>query len=364
MVNTTNGTQQIRVAILIENQFEDSEFQIPYTALKQANAKTVVVGTRMNDEYHGKHGKVSIKPQATATEVRAEDFEAIVIPGGGAPDLMRTNPNVIRLVHEAVAQNKLIAAVCHGPQVLIEADQLHDKRVTGYRAIRKDIENAGATYIDEPVVSDGNLITARQPSDLPMFTTAILGRLGLAIEGMLLPDPTDRNVEWWHYAERWGGSSRQDIVNALNTAIVGERYTLSSFKHYRDRVSDPELRLVLEEIIATKERHTVLLEERLNLFSERITWQTASSEAYATLQGWLLQANDDLAILRRALGDIQTGLVDANHLSSQITDPITTELFMQIAENLLRAEERLATLYRARKGESVEPPLPTTIAAS
>jgi protease I len=363
-VTRTNGMNRVRVAILIENSFEDSEFQVPYTALKQANAEVTVIGSRMNDEYHGKHGKVSIRPDATATEVRAEDFEAIVIPGGGAPDLMRTNPNVVQLVAEAIAQDKVIAAVCHGPQVLIEADQLRGKQATGYRAIRKDMENAGATYVDEPVVVDGNLITARQPSDLPMFTTTLLGRLGLAIEGMLLPDPTDQRAEWWQFAERWGGSSRQDILNALNTAIVGERYTLASFKHYADRVTDPELKLVLDEIIATKERHTVLLEERLNLFSEQITWQAAGSEAYATLQSWLIQTIDDTAILRRALGDIQTGLVDANHLSSQITDPITTELFTQIAQNLHRCEIRLVELYRARRGEQVEPPLPTTIAAS
>jgi protease I len=360
----TNGTHRVRVAILVENQFEDSEFQIPHTALGQAGAEITVVGTRMNDEYHGKRGKVSIKPHATATEVRAEDFEAIVIPGGNAPDHMRMNPNVIRLVNDAIVHEKLIAAVCHGPQVLIEANQLHGKRITGYRAIRKDIENAGATYVNEPIVVDGNILTARQPSDLAMFTAMILNRLGLTIEGVLLPEPTDRTVEWWHFAERWGGSSRQEILNALNTAIVGERYTLSAFKHYSDRAADPELKLVLDEVIATKERHAVLLEERLNLFSERITWQVASSEAYATLQSWLLQSKDDTAILRRALGDIQTGLVDATHLSSQITDPITTELFMQITENLLRAEERLSELYRARRGNQVEPPLPTTIAAS
>ena len=107
-------------------------------------------------------------------------------PGGHAPDHIRVNDQAVRLVINAMAQGKLIAAVCHGPQVLVEADQLRDKQATGFRSIRKDMQNAGATYIDEPVVVDGNLITSRRPGEgLPMFTTMILSRLGL---------PMDRNA--------------------------------------------------------------------------------------------------------------------------------------------------------------------------
>ncbi|MBD0325484.1 MAG: type 1 glutamine amidotransferase, partial [Pyrinomonadaceae bacterium] len=131
-----------RVAILVEKNFEDSEFQIPYNALQAAGAEVTVLGSRMNEEYAGKQGKVSIKPDGTTTEARAEDFDAVVIPGGTAPDTMRTNMKTVRFVQQAVEQNKLVAAVCHGPQLLIEGDLLRGRRATGFRAIRKDMQNA------------------------------------------------------------------------------------------------------------------------------------------------------------------------------------------------------------------------------
>lgn len=364
MTQATNGFPTIRVGILIENQFEDSEFQVPYTALQQAGATTVVLGTRMNEEYRGKQGKVTIAPDATLAEVRAEDFDAIVIPGGVAPDKIRVNPYALRLVADAIAQDKLVAAVCHGPQVLIDAELLQGKQITGFRAIRKDIQNAGATYVNDALVVDGNLITARQPGDLALFTTAILNRLGLTIEGTLLPDTSDRTYDWWQLAEQWGGSSRQDILNALNTAIIGERYTLAAFKQYGERVTGAEISLVLNDIVATKERHVALLEQRLHGFGERVTWQAMGSEAFATLQGWLQATTDDVSVLRRALGDLQTGTVDAYHLATQLTDPASVELLEQIANNLEQHEERLAELYRARLGKQVQPPMPTTMAAS
>lgn len=360
---TTNGTTVKRVAFLLEQQFEDSEFQIPYTALKQAGATTVILGSRMNDEYQGKRGQVTARPDATATEVSAEDFDAIVIPGGNAPDHIRTNPNAVRLVIDAMAQNMLVAAVCHGPQVLIEADQLRGRQATGFRAIRKDMQNANATYVDEAVVIDGNLITARQPGDLPIFATALLNQLGLSIAGMTLPSTSDRTVEWWQLAERWGGSSRQEILNAINTALLGELYTMATFKHYREQLRDSELIFALRDIVASKELHIEQLTQRLRDFGETVTWQGIGSDALATLQGWL-QSNEEIAILRRALGDIQTGVVDAFHLSTQITDPRTVELFFDIEATLSRQEQYLVHLYRARVGRNVQPPTPTTVAVS
>lgn len=359
---SANGMNNVRkVAILVENGVEDSEFQIPYTALQQAGAKVTLLGSRMNDEYQGKRGEVSITPDATATEVLSEDFDAIVIPGGAAPDRIRANPNAVSLVMDAMAQGKIVAAVCHGPQVLIEADQLRGKQATGFRAIRKDIQNAGATYIDEPVVVDQNLITARRPGDLPIFTTTLLSRLALTIQGTDLPETSDRTYEWWELAQAWGGSSRQDIINALNTAIVGERYTAAAFRQYEDRVMDAELKVVFREVSTAKERHTQLLEQRLHTFNEQVTWQALGSDAFATLQSWL-QSNDDISILRRALGDIQTGVVDSYHLCAQLTDPLTVEILEQIEANLSQFERRLATLYRARAGAAVQPPTPTTMA--
>lgn len=362
-LSTSNGSSRPRIAFLIEEGFEDSEFQVPYRALCSTQADVVVLGSRMNQEYRGKRGQVSIKPDATATEVRSEDFDAIIIPGGQAPDHIRTNDRAVQLIIDAMAQNKLIAAVCHGPQVLIEADQLRNKQATGFRSIRKDMQNAGATYIDEPVVMEGNLITARRPGDLPLFTTMILSYLGLTVEGEMLPDPKEEGYEWWQLGERWGGSSRQEIVNVINMALVGERYTLSAFRQYGEKLSDPEAQVVFASIISAKESHIERLEIRLRRFGEQVTWQAVGSEAFATLQSWL-QSNeiDDPSILRRALGDLQTGVVDATHFCSQITDPITADILDRIAANLTQFEERVGDLYRARQGNLVQPPMPTTIA--
>jgi protease I len=357
--SSQNGSSQTRVAILVENGFEDSEFQVPYTALKRTAADVVVLGTRMNEEYRGKRGKVSIRPDATTTEVLSDDFDAIIIPGGHAPDHIRINDQAVKMVMNAMAQGKLIAAVCHGPQVLIEADQLRNKQATGFRAIRKDIQNAGATYIDEPVVVDGNLITARRPGDLPMFTTMVLSYLGLQMEETL-PDPADETYDWWQLGERWGGSSRQDIINVINTALVGERYTLGAFRQYNERLSDAEAKVVFSEVLTAKESHVERLEVRLRQFDEAVSWQAVGSEAFATLQGWL-QSSDEDNILRRALGDLQTGVVDARHFSAQLTDPVTSNILDRIAGNLTRLEERVGDLYRARLGNAVEAPMPTTV---
>lgn len=358
--STHPGTTAKRVAILIENGFEDSEFQVPYTALTRTPAEVIVLGPRMNEDYRGKRGKATIRPDATTTEVLSDDFDAIIIPGGQAPDHIRTNDQAIKLIMNAMAQHKLIAAICHGPQVLIEADQLRNRQATGFRSIRKDMQNAGATYIDDAVVVDGNLITARRPGDLPMFTTMILSYLGLSI-GETLPPIDDENYDWWQLAAQWGGSSRQDIVNVINTALVGERYTMGAFRQYIERIDDPEAKIVFSEVLAIKESHIEQLEIRLRRFGEAVSWQAIGSEAFATLQGWV-QSSEEKDILRRALGDLQTGLVDAKHFSARLTDPITSNLLDRIANNLTRLEERLGDLYRARLGRNVAAPMPTTLA--
>ncbi len=352
-----------RVAILVEKNFEDSEFQIPYTALQAAGAEVTVLGSRMNEEYTGKQGKVSIKPDGTTTEARARDFDAVVIPGGMAPDTMRTNMKTVAFVQDAVEQGKLVAAVCHGPQVLIEGDLLKGKRATGFRAIRKDMQNAGANYTDEPLVADGNLLTSRRPGDVPIFTVAILRRLGLSIKETNLPDETDANADWWKLGEEWGGSSKSEIVDAINTAIRGERYALSAFEHYAEKSTDAELKSVFKEIAETKQSHVARLEARLNELGEKEDFQAAGSSAWATLKSWL-QSSDDVAVLRRALGDLQTGVVDAYNLCNSLTDPATAQILDDIEVAISRQEQRVADLYHSRAGaQKTDPAEPTTGAA-
>ncbi|HKQ52056.1 MAG TPA: DJ-1/PfpI/YhbO family deglycase/protease [Pyrinomonadaceae bacterium] len=355
-------TSRKRVAILVEKNFEDSEFQIPYNALKEAGAEVSVLGSRMNETYQGKQGKASIEPDGTTTEARAADFDAVVIPGGMAPDTMRTNMKTVRFVEDAVQAGKLVAAVCHGPQVLIEGDLLKGRRATGFRAIRKDMQNAGADYVNEPLVVDGNLITSRRPSDLPIFTAAILRELGLGLEGKVVPATSNEGADWLGFGEALGGSAKSEIVDAINTAIRGERYAVTAFEHYAEKATGGDLRALLDEIRESKQAHIAALEARLGELGETESFQAAGSGAWATLKSWL-QSSDDQSILRRALGDMQTGVVDTNNLLNTLTDPTTAAIFERMEEELSKQEQRLAELYHARTGKEPAAAQPTTGAA-
>lgn len=352
-----------RVAVLLDQKFEDCEFQIPYKALQQAGAQVVVLGSRMNEKYQGKQGQVSIKPDGTVTEARPEDFDAVVIPGGMAPDTLRNNPNAVKFIQRAMELGKLVAAVCHGPQMLIEGDLLKGKNATGFVSIRKDMMNAGANYLDEPLVVDGNLITSRQPGDLALFTTAILTRLGLGIPEQALPDESDASAQWWQLAQAWGGNHKSEIVDALNTALAGERYGRKAFELYAEKTSDDQLRSLLHEMIENKQRHIQMLEKRLRDLDASESISASAADIYASIQDWL-HASDDMAILRRTLGDIQTGVVDSYNLRKQYTDPTSTAIFTEIEADLTQDEQRLAQLYHAKIGaQSAQPARPTTGAA-
>jgi protease I len=352
-----------KVAILIENHVEDSEFSIPRAALERAGAEVTVLGSRTNEKYTGKQMKVSVQADATTTDARASDFDAVVIPGGMAPDKMRTNMKTVRFVQDAFGQGKLVAAVCHGPQLLIEGELLRGKRATGFRAIRKDMENAGASYENAPLVEDGNLLTSRRPADLPIFTAALLRRLGLSIKNTIIPDERDLTAEWWQMAESWGGQSRKEIVDGVNTAIRGERYALTAFEKYAEKATDPAIKSLFGEIVTSKRRHLEMLEGRLRTLGGELDMQAAGAGAWATLKSWL-QGSDDLALLQRAMGDLQTGVVDAFNLTNQFTDPVTAALFDEIEIDLAHHEQLVADQFHARLGaDQTKPASPTTGAA-
>jgi len=360
MVTNGQTSDKKRVAILIEQGVEDAEFQIPYNALKKAGADVVVLGSRMNEEYKGKQEKVSINADATTTESIAADFDAVIIPGGMAPDKMRTNMKTVRFVQDAFAARILVASVCHGPQVLIEGDLLKGVRVTGFRAIRKDMQNAGANYVDEPLVIDDNLISSRRPGDLPIFATAILTTLGLSIADTTLPDLSDRDAGWWKLGEEWGGSSKSEIVSAINTAIAGERYGFETFEHYVSSAPDEAMRELFQEIRVNKSRHIQMLESRLGVLGETPSLQANASGAFATLKTFFQTSQNDVEILRRALGDLQTGVVDVYSLRNKLTDPATVAIFDEMEITLAKDEQRIADLYKDRLVGVPEAPKPTS----
>ncbi|MEH1859723.1 MAG: DJ-1/PfpI/YhbO family deglycase/protease [Nostoc sp.] len=362
MTEHKNHSGNKKVAILIEQAVEDAEFTVPYNGFKQAGMEVVVLGSRMNEKYQGKRGKLSIQADGTTTEAIAAEFDAVIIPGGMAPDKMRRNLNTVRFVQEAIQQGKLVAAVCHGPQVLIEGDLLKGKQVTGFSAIAKDITNAGANYLDEPLVVDGNLITSREPGDLAIFTTAILSRLGYGGKDAALPNEKDTGAEWWKLADAWGGSTKGDISKGLNAALTGERYSLEAFEKYLEKESNSEVKSLFQQIISNKQRHIEKLETYLQRLGEKPSLGANIANQYAKVKT-ALTGSDDIYQLRSALGDVQTGIGDIGNLSATFTDPVATAIFKQIYQDLLKSEQQLVELYRGRTTAQVKPPKPTTGAA-
>jgi protease I len=166
-----------RVAIFAEELYEDQELWYPLLRLQEAGAEVVVVGPGGAPEYRSKHG-YPVAVDKSIQEVDVEQFDAVIIPGGYAPDRMRRHAAMVRFVQEMNRRQKIVAAICHGPWMLASAEVVGGKTVTCYFSIKDDLVHAGATYRDAEVVVDGNLITSRQPSDLPAFMSAIIAALG------------------------------------------------------------------------------------------------------------------------------------------------------------------------------------------
>ncbi len=162
-----------KVLIMVDNGVEDVEFLYPYYRFQEAGFGVEVVASKAKETYRGKHG-VPIKSDLSPNQVDINEYDALIIPGGRAPDRMRTDEGLVKIVKDAYREKKVIAAVCHGPQMLIEADLLKDKKATCWRSVTTDLKNAGATFIDSPAVVDGRMVTSRSPADLPKFCQEII----------------------------------------------------------------------------------------------------------------------------------------------------------------------------------------------
>jgi protease I len=168
-----------RVCILAEKFYEEMELWYPYYRLQEAGCTVDLVGTRAKETYEGKHG-YPVTAQLASADVKASDFDLFVIPGGYSPDHMRRCAATVDLVKQAARLGKPLAAICHGGWLLASCADLKGKRLTSFMSIKDDLVNAGAQWVDEAVVVDGNLITSRTPQDLVPFTRALLAALGKA----------------------------------------------------------------------------------------------------------------------------------------------------------------------------------------
>ncbi|MEM1607003.1 MAG: type 1 glutamine amidotransferase domain-containing protein [Candidatus Bathyarchaeia archaeon] len=184
-----------RVAIIVAHEFEDVELLYPFLRLSEEGAEVVIVpverglhprpsvrgkpvtgryGTPIPLEVFEEGGRYTIKK---INEINLDDFDALIFPGGFSPDSLRIAPEVLDLVRRAYERGKIIAAICHGPQILISAGLVRGRKVTSYAAVKDDLVNAGAIFLDEPAVRDGNIITGRVPDDLPEFCQMIIEAL-------------------------------------------------------------------------------------------------------------------------------------------------------------------------------------------
>ncbi len=166
-----------RIAMTVGEGFEDSELRVPYDRLREAGHEVVLVGIEAGSVLHGKQGDEEVTVEQAAATARAEDFDALVIPGGHGPDHIRTDADMVRLTRDLVSSGKTVGAICHGPQLLIEADAVRGRTLTSWPSVRTDLINAGAEWVDEAVVQDVNLVTSRKPADLDAFCDALLARL-------------------------------------------------------------------------------------------------------------------------------------------------------------------------------------------
>src|SRR5436190_11540803 len=162
-----------RVAVLVEQQYQEMEVWYPVYRLREAGCQVTLVGPEAGQTYPSKLGYPA-KSDKAAKDCRVDDFDVLVIPGGFAPDFLRRSEAVLKFVSAMAEQGKVIAAICHGPWVLCSTQALKGKRATCFFAIKDDVSNAGAKYQDAEVVRDGNLITSRKPDDLPAFMATVL----------------------------------------------------------------------------------------------------------------------------------------------------------------------------------------------
>ena len=176
-MTTAKSLQGKHIAVLAEDLYEDLELWYPLLRFREAGAETIVVGPGPGKTHFSKHG-YEVQVDRFVEEVRAADFDAVIIPGGYAPDRMRRHPAMVALVRQAVQGHKVVGAICHAGWMLASAGVLPGRTVTGFYAIKDDLVHAGANYQDAEVVVDGNIITSRQPGDLPAFCHAILAALG------------------------------------------------------------------------------------------------------------------------------------------------------------------------------------------
>lgn len=159
----------MKIACVLASDFEDSEFQDPYDAFLEAGHEVTIIGLKANEVLHGKKGRVTALAEKEFDDVSPSDFDALFIPGGYSPDKLRSHQEAVIFVKEMMAKSKPALVICHGPQLLLTADEHKRHRMTAWKTVQGDLKKAGADVVDKEVVVDRNLVSSRMPQDLPAF---------------------------------------------------------------------------------------------------------------------------------------------------------------------------------------------------
>jgi protease I len=159
----------MKIACVLGPKFEDSEFKEPYDEFRNSGHEVVIVGLEAGVALDGDKGKVRTMPDASFQDVKPDEFDALFIPGGGSPDKLRAHDQAVKFIKAFMSAGKPVFAICHGPQLFLTADAYKDHRMTAWKTVQGDLKKAGGNVLDEEVVVDRNLVTSRQPSDIPAF---------------------------------------------------------------------------------------------------------------------------------------------------------------------------------------------------
>ena len=159
----------MKVACVLAADFEDAEFSEPYEALMEAGHEVTIVGLERDATLMGKKGTAKAVVEKPFADVTPDEFDALLIPGGGSPDKLRAHETPVRFVKSFMQAGKPVMAICHGPQLLLTADEYKGHKMTAWKTIQGDLKKAGGNVVDQEVVVDRNLVTSRQPSDIPAF---------------------------------------------------------------------------------------------------------------------------------------------------------------------------------------------------
>jgi deglycase len=166
-----------KVAFIVDEMYEDSEFRVPYERVKDAGHEAVIVGLKAGKTITGKKGKDTLTTEFAIGDVSPDEFDALVIPGGYSPDKIRLDKDMVAFTKTIASSDKPVAAICHAGWMLAEADLVRGKTVTSWPSIKTDLTNAGANWVDQEVAEDGNIITSRKPDDLEAFTKTLLAQI-------------------------------------------------------------------------------------------------------------------------------------------------------------------------------------------